>query len=58
MKDKYVIIDIRTNDFMKDKDKNICVYDDIDDALLTCGMYEFANVWIAKLEYNYIDKGF
>ena len=36
MKDKYVIIDIRTNDFMKDKDKNICIYDDIDDALLTC----------------------
>ena len=55
MKDKFVIIDLRTMDYMKDENGNIMYYDTERDAHLTCGMYEFENVWICKLVYNYID---
>lgn len=55
MKGQYVIIDLRNMDFMKDKDGNIFYYDTLDDACITCGMYEFENAWVMKLEYNHIE---
>ena len=52
---QFVIIDLRNMDFMKDKEGKICVYDTEEDALLTCGMYEFENAWVMKLIYNHIE---
>lgn len=54
--DKYVIIDLRNMDFMKDENGKIEYYHTKKDALLTCGMYEFENAWVMKLIYNYIDE--
>ena len=56
MKDKYVIIDLRNMDFMKDENGNINYYDTAEDAACTCGMYEFENAWVCKLIYNHIEK--
>lgn len=56
MIDKFVIIDLQNMEVMKDIDGNIKYYDTFEVAGLDCGMYEFENVWICKLIYNYIDK--
>jgi len=56
MIDKYVIIDIRNMDYMKDEDSKIIYYDTEDEACLTCGMYEFENAWVMKLIYNHIES--
>lgn len=55
-KNKYVIIDFNTMDYMKDKDGKINVYDTEDKASSICGMYEFENVWVCKLVYNHIEQ--
>ena len=55
-KGKYVIIDLRDMDYMKDKEGKINVYDTLEDACLVCGMYEFENAWVCKLEFNHIEK--
>ncbi len=56
MKYKYVIIDLRNMDYMKDENGNIIYYDTIEEAVDTCGIYEFENVWVMKLIYNHIEK--
>ena len=56
MKDKYVIIDFRTMDYMKDKEGVINYYDTIEEAGEVCGMYEFENAWVCKLVFNHIEK--
>ena len=53
MENKYVIIDLRNMDYMKDKEDKIVYYDTEEDALLTCGMYEFEDAWVMKLIYNH-----
>ena len=54
---KYVIIkDLKFSDYMKDEDGNINTYDTFEEASLTCGMYEFEDVLIMKVEYNYVDR--
>lgn len=55
MKDKYVIIDLRDMDYMKDKDGNISFYDTEEEACLVCGMYELENSWVCKLIFNHIE---
>ena len=55
MENKYVIIDLRNMDYMKDKEDKIVYYDTEEDALLTCGMYEFEDAWVMKLIYNHKD---
>ena len=51
---KYIIIkDLDFSDFMKDEQGKIKLYDSIDEASETCGMYEFPNVLICKIEHNY-----
>lgn len=52
-KHKYVIIDLRNMDFMKDKDGNINYYDTLDEASTVCGMYEFEDAWVMRLMYNH-----
>lgn len=56
MENKYVIIDLRTMDFMKNEDGQINYYDSLDEAANTCGMYEFENAWVCKLMYNHIEN--
>jgi hypothetical protein len=53
---KYVIIDLRNMDFMKNEQGKIEYYDTEDEACLVCGMYEFENAWVMKLVYNHIEK--
>jgi len=56
MEGKYVIIDLRTMDFMKDQDGIIKYYDTEEDAGLTCGIQELENAWVMKLIYNHIEN--
>ena len=56
MQGQYVIIDLRNMDFMKDKNGKIKYYDNEEDAVIACGMYEFENAWVMKLCYNYIEN--
>lgn len=53
---KYVIIDLRNMDFMKNEKGEINYYDSLDAAASTCGIYEFENVWVCKLIYNHIEN--
>jgi len=52
----FIIADVQFSDFMKDENDEIAIYDTYDDACLTCGMYEFANVLICEIKSNYIDN--
>lgn len=56
MKGKFVIIDLRNMDFMKNEEGEIIYYDTDDEACTVCGMYEFENAWVMKLIYNHIEK--
>lgn len=54
---KYVIIEnLNLMDYMKDENGKICIYDTLDEAAITCGMYEFEDVLIMKIEYNHVEK--
>ncbi len=55
MEGKYVIIDLRTMDFMKDQDGIIKYYDTEEEAGLECGINELENAWVMKLIYNHIE---
>jgi hypothetical protein len=55
MEGKYVIIDLRTMDFMKDEHGIIKYYDTEEEAGLTCGIQELENAWVLKLIYNHIE---
>ncbi len=51
---KYIIIkDLQFSDYMKDEHGKICVYNNIDEAEIECGMYEFEDVLIVKILENY-----
>lgn len=52
---KFVIIDIRNMDFMKNEQGEIKFYDTLEEACSVCGMYEFENVWVMQLMYNHIE---
>jgi hypothetical protein len=56
MKGKYIIIDLRTMDFMKDQDSIIKYYDTEEEAELECGINELENAWVMKLIYNHIEE--
>jgi len=55
MKNKYVIIDLRNMDYMKNEAGEINYYETEPEASLVCGMYEFENAWVCKLIYNHIE---
>ena len=52
---KYVIIDLRTMDFMKDEHGTIKYYDTEEQAGLACGIHELENAWVMQLVYNHIE---
>jgi uncharacterized protein YacL (UPF0231 family) len=56
MKGQYVIIDIRSMDFMKNEEGKIKYYDTEYEAINACGMYEFENAWVMKLMYNHTES--
>jgi hypothetical protein len=57
MIDKHIIIkDLNFSDFMKDKDGKIILYDTLEEAADVCGIYEFPNALVCKIEYNHIEK--
>ena len=56
MKDKYVIVDLRDMDFMKDNNGEIIYYDTEDKACSTCGIYEVEDAWVMKLIYNHKER--
>lgn len=54
---KYIIVkDLEFSDFMKDENGNIKTYDSLREACSVCGMYEFPNVLVLKVEYNHIEN--
>ena len=54
---KYFIIkNLKFQDFMKDENGEILLYDTFEDAMITCGMYEFENILVCKVKYNYKDE--
>ena len=53
MEGKYVIIDLRNMDFMKDEEGKVNYYNTEKDAREICGMYEFENAWVMQLMYNH-----
>jgi hypothetical protein len=54
---KYIIIkDINFSDYMKDMLGKIKIFDTFDEACETCGMYEFQDVLVCKIEFNYVEK--
>lgn len=56
MEGKYVIIDLRTMYFMKDKrNGNIMYYSDEETARYVCGIQELENAWVMQLVYNHIE---
>ena len=55
MEGKYVIIDLRTMDFMKDETGTIKYYDTEEQAGISCGVHEFENAWVMQLVYNHIE---
>ena len=56
MEGKYVIIDLRNMDFMKDRDGKIMYYNLEEEACHVCGINELENAWVMKLIYNHIEE--
>ena len=56
MEGKFVIIDLRSMDFMKDKEGKINYYTTEKEASEVCGIYEIENAWVMKLCYNHIEQ--
>jgi len=40
---------------MKNEKGEINYYETLDEACTVCGMYEFEDAWVCKLEYNHIE---
>jgi hypothetical protein len=54
---KYMIIkDLNFSDYMKDDRGKIITFNTFDEACLTCGMYEFEDVLVCKIEFNHVEK--
>jgi len=54
---KYIIIkDLLFSDFMKDSKGKIKTFDSLDEACETCGMYEFPDVLVCKIEFNHVEN--
>ena len=53
---KFVIVKcLQFSDFMKNEKGEINVYDSYDQAMLVYGMYEFEDVLVMEIKYNYVD---
>lgn len=50
---KFIIVkDLKFSDFMKDE-KGIVLYDSLEKAADTCGMYEFEDVLVCQVVFNH-----
>jgi hypothetical protein len=56
MKGQYIIVDLKTMDFMKNEEGKINYYDTEEEACDVCGIYELPNAWVMKLIYNHIEQ--
>jgi hypothetical protein len=56
MEGQYLIVDLKTMEFMKDLYGEINYYNTEEEALDVCGIYEFEDVWIMKLIHNYLES--
>lgn len=53
---KYVIVkDLNFNDYMTDDQGKIKIFNSLEEACETCGIYEFADALVLKVEYNHIE---
>ena len=52
---QYIIVDIISKEFFKNVNGNVKIFDDYDDALLHCGIYEFEYAWVCELIHNHIE---
>lgn len=53
---KYIIVkDLQFNDFYKENG-DIALCDSFEEANIVCGMYEFPDVLILKIEYNHVEE--
>ena len=53
---KFVIVKcLQFSDFMKNEKGEIKVSDSYDQAMLVCWMYEFEDVLVMEIKYNYVD---
>jgi hypothetical protein len=55
MNDKYIIVDIINKKFFLDIHGNVKVFNDYNNALLNCGIYELENAWVCPLIHNHIE---
>ncbi len=56
MKEKYIIVDIETKEFFHSSENGrINIINTLEEAKEICGIYEFPNAWICKLEFNHIE---
>lgn len=54
---KYIIVkSLLFDDFMKDDKGKIKLYESLSDAYGICGMHEFPDVLVLKIEYNHVEK--
>ena len=54
---KFIIVkDFQFSDFMKNEKGEINVYDTYNQAMLVCGMYEFEDVLVMEIKYNYVES--
>ena len=54
---KFVIVkDLQFSDFTKNEKEEINVYDTYDQAMLVCGIYEFEDVLVMEIKYNYVES--
>jgi hypothetical protein len=55
MNDQYIIVDIINKKFFLDIHGNVKVFNDYNNALLNCGIYELENAWVCPLIHNHIE---
>ena len=56
MKDKYIIVDLKTMEYFKTMHGDMMFFDTDEDAANHCGIYELPNAWVMKLIYNHIEQ--
>lgn len=56
MKDKYIIIDLKSHRPFIDENWEVKIFDTIEDARIHCGMYELDKAWVCKLEWQHEEK--
>ena len=56
LKGKFIIVDLRNMDYMKNEKGELNYYDTKEQASEVCGMYEFKDAWILELKHNHKEK--